>query len=150
LLYAAARAQHVAEVILPALAAGHIVLCDRFTDATLAYQGYGRGLDQDMIEQLNDLASDGCRPDLTLLLDMPAAAGLHRAIQRNSHQNLAAEARFEMETETFHDRVRQGYLELASRQSERFRIIDARGDVEVVARRIAQTVEDFFTARGCS
>jgi dTMP kinase len=103
-----------------------------------------------MIEQLNDLASDGCRPDLTLLLDMPAAAGLHRAIQRNSHQNLAAEARFEMETETFHDRVRQGYLELASRQSERFRIIDARGDVEVVARRIAQTVEDFFTARGCS
>jgi dTMP kinase len=77
-------------------------------------------------------------------------AGLHRAIQRNSHHNLAAEARFELETETFHDRVRQGYLELANRQPERFRIIDARGGVEEVAGRIALTVEDFFTARGCS
>jgi dTMP kinase len=115
LLYAAARAQHVAQVIRPALAEGHIVLCDRFTDATLAYQGYGRGLDLAMIEHLNDLAGAGCRPDLTLLLDMPAAVGLERAILRNSHGNLAAEGRFELEAEVFHDKVRRGYLQLAEK-----------------------------------
>jgi dTMP kinase len=148
LLYAAARAQHVAEVIKPALAEGRIVLCDRYTDATLAYQGYGRGLDRAMIENLNELATSGCRPDLTLLLDMPAATGLERAIKRNSHQDLAAEGRFELEAEAFHDRVRRGYLELAQNEAQRFRVVDARGSVAEVAERIRTTVETFFASRG--
>src|SRR5512133_3400312 len=83
LLYAAARAQHVAEVIRPALAQGAIVLCDRYIDATVAYQGYGRGLDLGLIEELNRLASDGLRPDLTLLFDLPVEDGLRRARSRN-------------------------------------------------------------------
>jgi dTMP kinase len=150
LLYAAARAQHVAQVIRPALAEGHIVLCDRFTDATLAYQGYGRGLDLAMIEHLNDLAGAGCRPDLTLLLDMPAAVGLERAILRNSHGNLAAEGRFELEAEVFHDKVRRGYLQLAEKDRERFRVLDARGSVAEVAERIRSAVETFIACRGRS
>jgi dTMP kinase len=144
LLYAAARAQHVAEVIRPALAEGRIVLCDRYTDATLAYQGYGRQLDMVLIDHLNEIASEGCRPDLTLLLDMPETAGLERALQRNATQDLAAEGRFEQETLAFHGRVRQGYLEVARRQPARFRLIDARGGVEEVAGRIASAVDAFF------
>jgi dTMP kinase len=144
LLYAAARAQHVAEVILPALAEEQVVLCDRYTDATLAYQGYGRHLDMGLIEHLNEIASEGCRPDLTLLLDMPESAGLERALQRNATQDLVSEGRFEQETRAFHGRVREGYLELARRQPGRFRIIDARGAVEEVAGRIAAAVDAVF------
>jgi dTMP kinase len=134
----------VAEVIRPALAEGRIVLCDRYTDATLAYQGYGRQLDMVLIDHLNEIASEGCRPDLTLLLDMPETAGLERALQRNATQDLAAEGRFEQETLAFHGRVREGYLEVARRQPARFRLIDARGGVEEVAGRIASAVDAFF------
>ncbi|MEZ4599460.1 MAG: dTMP kinase [Syntrophotaleaceae bacterium] len=147
LLYAAARAQHVAEVIQPALAQGRIVLCDRYIDATLAYQGYGRGLDRALVEDLNQLATSGCRPDLTLLLDMPAADGLERAIQRNSLQNLATEGRFELEAVAFHDRVRRGYLDLAEKEAQRFRVIEARGSVAEVAERILAVVKTFFASR---
>jgi dTMP kinase len=125
LLYAASRAQHLSGVIMPALADGSIVLCDRFSDATLAYQGYGRGLDRKMIQELDRIVTAGMRPDLTLLLDIDPAAGLARARGRNSSRGLDAEARFENEETAFHERVRQGYLALADREPERIRVVDA-------------------------
>ncbi|BCR05133.1 thymidylate kinase [Desulfuromonas versatilis] len=149
LLYAAARAQHVDEVVRPALNSGAVVLCDRYSDATLAYQGYGRGLDNALICHLNELASGGLVPRLTLLLDMPAADGLGRANRRNTEQDNAQESRFEMESLLFHQRIRQGYLELAQRDQQRFRVIDARGGIEEVALRIRQAVDPLLS-RDCS
>ena len=146
LLYAAARAQHVEQVIRPALAAGTTVLCDRFFDATTAYQGGGRGLDQPLIETLNAIATDGLCPDLTLLLDFAAEDGLRRARQRNHDSNLLDEGRFELETIDFHRRVRQSYLQLAGSEP-RFRIIDATGGPDEVAIRIKATVEGFLAGR---
>lgn len=146
LLYSAARAQHVAEVIRPALAAGKVVLCDRFADATTVYQGVGRGLDREQLEAINRFASGGLTPDLTLLLDFPVSAGLQRARERNLSDNLETEGRFELEALTFHRRIRQGYLDLAA-DNERFCIIDARGDQNLVARRIATVVDAFLASR---
>jgi dTMP kinase len=139
LLYAAARAQHVEEVIRPALAAGRTVLCDRFCDATVAYQGYGRGLDLELIAELNRIASGGLVPDLTLLLDFPAEEGLARARARNAGSDGPDEGRFEAESLAFHRRVRKGYLQLAAAH-ERFRLVDARGDRDEVTRRVAGAV----------
>jgi dTMP kinase len=147
LLYAAARAQHVEEVIRPALADDRVVICDRFYDATTAYQGAGRGLDPALIDALNQLATDGLTPDLTLLFDFPAEQGLTRARQRNSEASLEAEGRFEMLDIEFHQRVRMGYLSLA-RQNDRFHIIDASGDEEVVAARVASATEAFLATKG--
>lgn len=147
LLYAAARAQHVDEVILPALQAGKLVLCDRFTDATLAYQGYGRNLDRELITRLNRMASGEVAPDLTLLLDYTPEEGLHRARCRNASQTAVNEDRFEQESLDFHRRVRNGYLELAAREA-RFRVIDARGSVDEVAGRIDRAVEHFLAEKG--
>jgi dTMP kinase len=130
LLYAAARAQHVNEVVKPALEAGGIVLCDRFTDATIAYQGYGRKLDLQTIHPLNKLATGGIRPNLTLLLDCPAETGLKRAISRINSTPGAREERFELESLQFHQRVRDGYLELAQQEPARFVIIDAAASLE--------------------
>ena len=143
LLYAASRAQHLREVILPALAAGTIVLCDRFSDATLAYQGYGRGLDKDMIGELDRIVTAGMRPDLTVLLDIDAAAGLARARGRNNSRGLEGEARFENEEIAFHERVRQGYLTLAKKEPERIRVVDAspaQDKIEMEIRKIVVTV----------
>ena len=125
LLYAAARAQHVREVVAPALDSGMTVLCDRFTDATIAYQGCGRGLDIGTIEDLNRLATAGIRPDLTLLLDCPPETGIGRALARINGTEGAREERFELESLRFHQRVREGYLDLAGREPGRFIIIDA-------------------------
>jgi dTMP kinase len=144
LLYAAARAQHVEQLIRPALAAGTTVLCDRFIDATTAYQGGGRGLDAGLIGELNAVATGGLTPDLTLLLDFSAEEGVERARRRNLQGNLLDEGRFELETFDFHRRVRQGYLELAAREG-RFQVIDASGSAAQVAARIAAVV-DHFTA----
>jgi dTMP kinase len=145
LLYAAARAQHVDEVIRPALSRGTLVLCDRFIDATVAYQGGGRGLDPALIASLNALATDGLLPNLTLLLDMPAEEGLQRARRRNAAA--PEEDRFEREDLDFHRRVRSEYLQLA-RQHERFLVIDATGSVEAVAGRIGTAVEAVLTRKG--
>ena len=134
-LYAAARAQHVTEVIRPALAAGAIVLCDRFTDATFAYQGGGRGLDAATIRELNRIATDGLEPHLTLLLDLPVEIGLARARARNHADALVAESRFEEESLAFHRRVRTTYRALAD-GAGRFEVIDADGDLDCVAERI--------------
>jgi dTMP kinase len=130
LLYGAARAQHVAEVIAPALAAGHVVLCDRFTDATVSYQGYGRGLDLQVITELNRLAAGAIRPDHSLLVDCPVEIGLERAMSRINTTKGAREERFELESLQFHRRVREGYLTLARQEPDRFIVIDGSGSIE--------------------
>jgi dTMP kinase len=129
LLYAAARAQHVREVIVPALERGETVLCDRFTDATVAYQGDGRGLDLATIDQLNRLATGGVQPKLTVLIDCPVQVGLSRALARIESTHGAREERFELESVRFHERVRAGYLRLAHDFPERFAVVDGSGDV---------------------
>ena len=147
LLYAAARAQHVSEIIRPALKAGATVLCDRFTDATLAYQGHGRGLDQKLITQLNQLASEEIKPDLTLLLDLPVEKGLGRALQREVIQQDSTEGRFEREALEFHQRVHAGYHTLADNEPDRFRIIDADNDLQTIHLEILRTIDQFLTKR---
>lgn len=125
-LYLADRAQHVAEVIQPALAAGQVVLCDRFTDSTAAYQGYGRGLDLSMLQAMNTVAVNGCLPELTLVLDLPVEIGLTRARNRNTEQDQSeTEGRFEAESLAFHQRVRTGYLDLAAMDCSRYAVIPA-------------------------
>jgi dTMP kinase len=146
LLYAASRAQHLAEKILPALAAGRIVLCDRFSDATLAYQGYGRGLDIEMIRALDRIVTTGLRPHLTVLLDLDAVAGLSRARGRNSSYGLEHEGRFENEDIAFHERVRQGYLTLAKQEPDRVRVVDAARTPEEVRKDIWKIVNDALRA----
>lgn len=120
LLYAASRAQLVAEVIQPALAAGRVVLCDRYADSTMAYQGYGRGLDRDALAALTAIATGGLRPDLTLLLDLDVARGLARRRDEGEEMN-----RLDLETIEFHRRVRAGYLALAAAEPARWQLIDA-------------------------
>lgn len=140
LLYAAARAQHLAEVVRPALAAGSVVLCDRFSDATRAYQAFGRGIERATIETLNSLACKGLAPDLTLLLDCPVEVGLGRARQRIESCSGPREERFELESLVFHQRVREGYLQLAAEEPQRFRVINANGTPETVAQTILANV----------
>jgi dTMP kinase len=139
LLFAAARAQHVREIILPALEKGRWVLCDRFSDATLAYQGFGRGIDAVFIRTLNDFAAFSLKPDLTLLFDLPVGAGLARAEKRTAGiRPEEAEDRFEREEKAFHGRVREGYLTLAGGEPERFRIIDGSANIETVRREVCR------------
>lgn len=147
LLYAAARAQHVSEIIRPALQAGSTVLCDRFTDATLAYQGYGRRLDHGLIKQLNQLASEEIQPDLTLLLDLPVEQGLGRALQREVLAQDSTEGRFEREAVEFHQRVRSGYRTLADQDPERYRIIDAALPLEQIHREVSTIIDQFMEQR---
>jgi dTMP kinase len=141
LLYAASRHQHVIEVIRPALDRGAVVLCDRFTDATLAYQGFGRLLDLDRLRALNDWVTGGLRPDLTILYDIDEHVGLKRA-----HARIAAtdnsEARFEAEDIRFHRRVREGYLSLAVAEPKRFVVVDAGGSIDDVFERTRSIIEE--------
>jgi dTMP kinase len=142
LLYAASRAQHLREIILPALTNGMTVLCDRFSDATLAYQGYGRGLDIEMIRSLDRIVTTGMRPDLTILFDIEASRGIARARGRNNSLGLEAEARFENEALVFHERVRQGYLTLVAKEPDRIRIVDASGTSEAVQEQVRKIVDE--------
>ncbi|MDR9436970.1 MAG: dTMP kinase [Thiohalophilus sp.] len=130
LLMFAARAQHLEEVIKPALAEGRWVVCDRFTDATYAYQGGGRGVDLQRIAQLEQWVQGNLRPDLTLLLDMPVQQGLQRAGQRSTPD------RFEREQQHFFERVRETYLIRARQEPNRFRVIDAAPELEQVQQQI--------------
>jgi dTMP kinase len=134
LLFFADRAQHVHEVVRPALTAGRIVVSDRYADSTTAYQGYGRGLSLDLIRTLTTHATDGLAPDLTLLLDLPVEVGLARARRRG------AADRMESEDVGFHERVRQGYLTLAAEEPARWVVIDATGSEDEVALRIRAAV----------
>jgi dTMP kinase len=142
-LYLADRAQHVHEVIIPAIAQGKVVLCDRHTDSTLAYQGYGRGIDLDLLRGLNDMASQGVKPDLTFLFDCPVEIGLSRTVQRQSKAAAAQnrEDRFETERVEFHQRVRAGFLALARSEPQRFRIIDAARSAEQVTQEIKNIID---------
>jgi dTMP kinase len=145
-LYLADRAQHIHEVIIPALDQGKIVLCDRHTDSTLAYQGYGRGIDLGLLRSLNDIASQGIKPDLTLLFDCPVEIGLSRTAQRQSQTASGRnEDRFEREKIEFHERVRAGFLELARVESHRFHIIDAARSTEEVGQEIKNIIDEELT-----
>ncbi len=142
LLYAADRRQHVARILAPRLAAGELILCDRFSDATLAYQGYGRGLDLATVRELCRLAAGGLTPDLTLLLDCEPERGLARARRRADGlaEGVSREERFELEELDFHRRVRRGYLALAAAEPGRFRVIDSTPPVAEVQERILQAL----------
>lgn len=140
LLYAAARAQHVADVIAPALAADKIVICDRFCDATRAYQGSGRGLERSVIESLNDHACLGFSPDLTILIDCDPAIGLQRARRRIESTSGDREERFELETLSFHQRVRHGYLQLAAAETRRISVVEGNDTIEEISAMIAVQV----------
>ena len=143
-LYLADRAQHVREVIAPALKAGKVVLCDRYTDSTLAYQGYGRGHEVERLRSLNAFASGGLQPDLTLLLDLPAETGLARARARNELEGkVEAEGRFEAEDLAFHQRVRAGFLDLARHEPKRFLVVN-------VDRPLGQILSDVRALPGIS
>ncbi|MCL2669320.1 MAG: dTMP kinase [Syntrophaceae bacterium] len=142
LLFAAARAQHVREAIMPALERGQWVLCDRFSDATLAYQGFGRGLDAAFIRCLNGFSSRSLSPDLTLLFDLSASVGLARARERAAGlRPEAAEDRFEQETLAFHGRIRKGYLSLAAEEPDRYRIVDAARGIEAIQGDVRRCLE---------
>lgn len=125
LLYEADRAQNVSEIILPGLNEGKLVFCDRYTDSTLAYQGYGRGIDLELIAQLNEVASQGLRPERTILFDIESSAGLAR-LHPSGHDRL------EREAIEFHQKVRHGYLDLAGKDTKRWRILDASMPMSVV------------------
>jgi len=140
LLYAAARAQHVGEIVKPALDEGSVVLCDRFTDATIAYQSSGRGIDRDTVDTLNSLACGGVRPDLTVLIDCDPALGLERARRRIDASSGPREERFELEALAFHQRVREGYLALAGAEPHRFLVVSGSGPIEGIAGAIAEQV----------
>lgn len=140
LLMFAARAQHLEQVIRPALARGDWVLCDRFTDATFAYQGGGRGVPMASIARLETWVQGDLRPDLTLLLDIPVELGLERARGRGEPD------RFEAETLAFFERVRAAYLELARQDSDRYRVIDASRALETVQGQIATIIDAFAEA----
>lgn len=139
-LFLAARQQHVLERIRPWVGQGRVVLCDRFTDATLAYQGYGRGVDLDLIRELNVRATGGLGPDLTLLLDLPPEVGLRRIGRRRLD-------RFERAGLAFHRRVRRGYLEIQRAEPKRVRLIRAGRPPTAVAAAVAAVVEEFLGER---
>lgn len=141
LLFTAARAQHVEEVIRPRLGRGEIVLCDRYADSTLAYQGYGRGLDLETLRRLQLQATGGLQPDLTVLLNLPVETGLSR-IPRT------AQDRLDRETEVFHQRVRAGYREMAGADPRRWREVDAAADADQVAQQIFGLVSDALQQAG--
>ncbi len=135
-LFEAARAQLVMELIEPALTQGRVILCDRFTDSTVVYQGYGRGLDKEMIFKLNKVATNNLQPDITFLLDVPAEEGLKRINKRGVND------RIEKEQIDFHQRIRSGYLELARMFPHRFRVIDSSGSEDEVHQQILKIVLD--------
>lgn len=146
LLMFASRAQNVAQVIAPALAQGKIVLCDRFTDASLAYQGYGRGLDRRFIRALDRFACRGLKPDLTFVLDITPRTSLHRARKR-IRETSTDEGRFEQETLAFYERVRRGYRELSRREPARVRRLNGEDTIPNIHRKIVALAHPWLELR---
>lgn len=149
LLYGADRAQHVAEIIQPALALGDIVLCDRFSDATIAYQGIAREAGVETVRFITDYAARGLAPDLTILLDIDTIQGLARARQRAA-STTATDDRFEREALSFHERVRNAYLLLARQEPARFKVIDAAPEQGIIAGKVQAVILDILAGKGYS
>lgn len=141
LLMFAARAMHIENVVRPALAAGQWVVCDRFTDSTYAYQGYGRGVSREMIAKLEVFVQQDLRPDLTLLLDAPVDVAMGRVRTRNLDNG----DRIEREQREFFERVRAGYLEIARKSPDRVAVIDARESIETVSAHIRERIRRYIT-----
>lgn len=137
LLYSASRAQLVGQIIRPALSAGQVVLCDRYADSTMAYQGYGRQLDLTMLRQLTQIATGGLNPQLTLLFDIDVIKGISRRTSGNEEMN-----RLDLEAISFHERVRQGYHTLAASDPSRWQIIDADRPVDLIQAEVFELVMD--------
>lgn len=142
LLFAADRAQHVNFLIKPAIEEGKIVISDRYADATVAYQGAGRGFDEEIIRSVIDLATGGLKPDLTLFYDLPIDVAIARASNRNGDE--AKNNRMDAETHDFYERVRSKYLEIAAREPGRFKVIDATGTPEEIFRKTIEIVDGFL------
>ncbi|MCC5890024.1 MAG: dTMP kinase [Alkalibacterium sp.] len=142
LLLAAGRRQHVVEKIRPALERGDIVLCDRFVDSSIAYQGKARGIGMDEVRAINEFAIEGLKPDATLYLDVEAHIGLARIMDKKSNR---AQDRLELEEVTFHDKVREGYKEIIAQDPERFEIIDASLDEETVYQKAWQKIHSLIS-----
>jgi dTMP kinase len=145
-LYAAARAQHIEEIILPALKSGRLVLCSRFFDSTVAYQGYGGGLDLAVLADINRIVSGSLVPDLTIIFDLDPEKGLERVSMRNISADEQNENKDRMEQKQldFHKRVRDGFLALASQNPQRIRIVDAIGNKDEVFERTRKVIDDFI------
>ncbi len=140
-LYAASRVQHVEKVIRPAIQKGKVVLCDRFADATMAYQSYGRKIPKEVVKAINKLATSGLKPDITILLDIDPDTGLKRARNVKGFYKGSVD-RIERESLAFHRRVRQGYLKLAKAEPERIKVVKVRGKIKDTQARIREIVED--------
>ena len=144
-LFLADRAQHVTDTIRPALERGQWVICDRYADSTIAYQGYGRGMDPEELQRLNDYATDGLWPDITFLLDLPVEEGLGRALARNGREGTSqSEGRFEAEALAFHQRIRDGFHLRAKRWPDRFRVLDAMQTPEAIVAQAMQELEVYL------
>ncbi|MCX7858117.1 MAG: dTMP kinase [Deltaproteobacteria bacterium] len=143
-LIMAQRAQHVEEVILPALSQGKFVICDRFIDATVAYQGYGRGLDLELIRYLNGIVTRNVTPHLTILLDCDIETGL----KRKGGIRGGLKDRFEKEQRDFHERVRKGYLEIAACEKGRVRVIDGNREKNLVREEVIRSIEEILANYG--
>ena len=151
LVFAADRAQHVRRKLLPALETGAVVISDRYADATIAYQGAGRGFPPELISQIVQLATGGLKPDLTLLFDVSIDESVTRTMRRSTSKSSGrgARDRLDIEAAEFHTRVRDAYLELAAAEPERFKVIDTSGPVERTHERVKQVIVPFLANRGC-
>ena len=138
LLYNASRSQHIREIIVPAISSGAIVITDRFTDSTIAYQGFGRGIDLRLINSIDLIATERLRPDITILLDLDAEVGLKRNKRINKTDRL------ELEDLEFHQRVRNGYHNLAEKEPERIKLIDASAGIQEIHSRISSIITNFI------
>ncbi len=141
LLYNASRVQHIRRVIMPALERGDVVVTDRFSDSTMAYQGYGRGIDLKLIDSLDLISTQRLRPDITILLDIEAETGLRR------NREINKDDRIEREDISFHERVRSGFIHIAAQSPERIRMVDCSAPAETVQKAVAAIIDDFLEKR---
>jgi dTMP kinase len=141
LLYNASRVQHIREIIMPALERGEVVVTDRFSDSTVAYQGYGRGIDLGLINSLDLISTNRLRPDITVLLDIDVETGLRR------NRRINKKDRLEMEDVSFHKKVRKGFIELAAKEKKRIKVVDCSGTAETVHKNIIVVIDDFLKER---
>lgn len=150
LVFAADRAQHVRRVILPALEAGEVVISDRYADATVAYQGAGRGFPPELIREIVQLATEGLKPDLTVLFDVEIEESTNRTTRRSTGKssNKAGRDRLDIEHSDFHERVREAYLQIAQAEPHRVKVVDTSGPVEVTHERVKAIVIPFLQSRG--